>query len=99
MDKRIIYSTDDGGVAIIIPAPGCGLTIEQIAAKDVPFGVAYKVIDVADVPNDRTFRAAFEAVIDMPDGVGADYGTGSINDVIAWDKDGKPITKVREVRA
>jgi hypothetical protein len=32
MKKRIIYPTDDG-VAIIIPAPECGLTIEEIAAK------------------------------------------------------------------
>jgi hypothetical protein len=33
MDKRIIYPTDDGGVAVIVPAPNCGLTIEQIAEK------------------------------------------------------------------
>jgi hypothetical protein len=35
MDKRIIYKNTDGTVAVIIPAD-CGLTIEQIAAKDVP---------------------------------------------------------------
>jgi len=37
MNQRIIYPTDDG-VAIIIPAVECGLTIEEIAAKDVPEG-------------------------------------------------------------
>ena len=58
--KRIIYPTDDGGVAIIIPAAECGLTIEEIAAKDVPAGKAYKIVDVADIPSDRTFRDAWE---------------------------------------
>lgn len=58
--KRIIYPTDDGGVAIIIPAPECGLNIEEIAVKDVPGGKPYKIIDTADVPTDRTFRNAWE---------------------------------------
>ena len=60
MNSRIIYPTDDGGVAIIIPAADCGLTIEQIAAKDVPAGKPYKIVDVADIPTDRTFRDAWE---------------------------------------
>lgn len=60
MNSRIIYPTDDGGVAVITPAPECGLTIEQIAAKDVPVGKPYKIVDVSDIPNDRTFRAAWE---------------------------------------
>ena len=60
MNERIIYPTDDGGVAIIIPASECGLTIEEIAAKDVPAGVAYQIVDVADIPTDRTFRNAWE---------------------------------------
>lgn len=60
MDKRIIYSNDDGSVAIIVPSPDCGLTIEQIAAKDVPAGKAYKIVDVSDIPTDRTFRNAWE---------------------------------------
>ena len=57
--KRIIFPTDDGGVAIIIPAD-CGLSIEEIAAKDVPEGKPFKIIDTADVPTDRTFRNAWE---------------------------------------
>lgn len=60
MDKRIIFPSDEGGVVIIVPAPECGLTIEEIAAKDVPAGKPYKIIDVADVPIDRTFRDAWE---------------------------------------
>ena len=57
---RVIYPTDDGGVAIIIPAAECGLTIEEIAAKDVPKGKPYKIVDVSDIPTDRTFRSAWE---------------------------------------
>lgn len=60
MDKRIIYATHEGGVAVIVPSPNCGLSIEQIAAKDVPAGVAYQIVDAADVPSDRTFRNAWE---------------------------------------
>ena len=59
MDQRIIYPTDDG-VAVIIPAPECELTLEEIAVKDVPQGKPYKIVDVADVPADRTFRNAWE---------------------------------------
>ena len=60
MSQRIIYPTLDGGVAIIIPAPECGLTIEEIAAKDVPPNTPFKIIDTVDVPTDRTFRNAWE---------------------------------------
>jgi hypothetical protein len=59
MNQRIIYPTDDGGVAILIPADN-GLTISEIAAKDVPEGKPYKIVDVADIPTDRTFRNAWE---------------------------------------
>jgi hypothetical protein len=60
MTKRIIYPTDDGGVAVIIPAAECGLSIEAIAAKDVPAGKPFKIVDVSDIPEDRTFRGAWE---------------------------------------
>ena len=60
MNQRIIYPIDDGGVAVIIPAPDCGLSIEEIALKDVPEGKPYKIVDVADIPTDRTFRNAWE---------------------------------------
>ena len=59
MNQRIIYPTDDNGVAVIIPAPECGLTIEQIAAKDVPAGKPFQIIDAADQPSDRLFRNAW----------------------------------------
>jgi hypothetical protein len=60
MNQRIIYPTDNGGVAVIVPAPECGLSIEAIAAKDVPAGKPFKIVDVSDIPEDRTFREAWE---------------------------------------
>lgn len=33
---------------------------EWIAAKDVPAGKPYKIVDVSDIPSDRTFRDAWE---------------------------------------
>jgi hypothetical protein len=107
MNSRIIYPTDDGGVAVIIPAPEARQQVlvseavtevvthdavlnedgietsaaydetvivtpavyrdqtdnefaEWIAAKDVPAGKPFKIIETADVPNDRTFRNAWE---------------------------------------
>lgn len=60
MNSRIIYPTDDGGVAVIVPAAECGLSIEAIAAKDVPAGKPFKIVDVSDIPEDRTFRGAWE---------------------------------------
>jgi hypothetical protein len=59
-NKRIIYPTPEGGVAVIIPAPECGLTIEEIAAKDVPEGKTFQIVNVTDIPEDRTFRNAWE---------------------------------------
>ena len=61
MDKRIIYPNDDGGVSVMTPMPEAleTMTIEQIAAKDVPAGKPYQIVDVADIPTDRTFRGAW----------------------------------------
>lgn len=53
--QRIIYKTPDGGVAVIIPAD----TIEA-CMKDIPEGAEYAIVDVADIPADRTFRNAWE---------------------------------------
>lgn len=62
MTHRIIYPTDEGGVAVIIPTPEAleTMTIEEIAAKDVPAGKEFKIVDVSDIPEDRTFRNAWE---------------------------------------
>ena len=53
--ERIIYPTTDGGIAIVIPAESA-----KLALKDVPEGVPYTIVDVSEIPEDRTFRAAWE---------------------------------------
>lgn len=76
MTQRIIYKTDDGGVAVVIPTQEAleKYTIEEIAQKDVPSGKAYKIVSVDDIPSDRSFRNAWE--IDealLTDGVGSEH--------------------------
>ena len=75
MIQRIIYQTDEGGVAIIIPTPEAieQHGVEAIALKDVPHGKPFKIVDAETIPSDRTFRAAWEvdAAI-LTDGVGAE---------------------------
>ena len=62
--KRIIYKNLDNSVSIIIPSPEAlqSMTIEQIAIKDVPANTPYKIVDVSEIPTDRTFRNAWEYV-------------------------------------
>lgn len=72
--QRIIYPGDNGIVAIIQPMPNCGLTIQEVADKDVPEGKPYKIVDVSEIPTDSTFRNAWEG-----DGEGADLTTVAVN--------------------
>jgi len=60
--QRIIYKTDEGGVAIIVPTPEYleTHTIEELAEKDVPAGAEFKIVNTSDIPSDRTFRDAWE---------------------------------------
>lgn len=74
MNKRIIYEMD-GMVCIIIPTPEAlaSWSVEDIALKDVPHGKPFKIVDVADIPLDRTFRNAWEVDASaLTDGVGAE---------------------------
>lgn len=76
-NRLVIYPNEDGGIAVLNPAPNTGLTIEQIAVKDVPSGKPFKFITTDDLPTDddgnydRSFRAAWEADFSQPDGYGA----------------------------
>ena len=93
-DKVIIYP-HNSGIAAVYPVMDCGLSLEQIALKDVPKGRPYRIIDASEIPTDRTFGfgTAWEADFSSPDGEGADYGAGSENSVVAWNEDGTPIVK------
>ena len=68
---KIIYQNTDGSVAVITPAANCSLTDAQTALKDVPTGLAYKIVDDSVVPSDRTFRNAWAVdATTLTDGVG-----------------------------
>jgi len=73
MNSRIIYKTDEDGVAVIVPTGE--LPLDEVCRKDVPAGKPYKIVDVSEIPEDRTWRDAWyidEA--ELTEGVGADYG-------------------------
>lgn len=75
MAKRIIYQTEDGGVAVVTPTSEAleHFTITEIADKDVPAGLPYKIVDDVSIPTDRTFRDAWEIdVTTLTDGVGSE---------------------------
>jgi len=60
MNKRIIYPNNEGGVSILIPSPNWKGTMEKLAAKDVPDGRPFQIVDASEIPSDRTFRNAWE---------------------------------------
>jgi len=71
--NRIIYKTEEGGVAVIVPTGE--LPLNEVCQKDVPTGKPYKIVDVSEIPEDRTWRSAWEIdEEELTDGVGADYG-------------------------
>ena len=74
MNQRIIYQTDDGGVAVIIPAPEALALygIDAIAQKDVPTGKPYKIVDVSEIPTDVPQEAWVIDEADLTDGIGGE---------------------------
>lgn len=73
--NRIIYKTDEGGIAVIIPTPEAIdlLGIEAIALKDVPAGKPYKIVDASDIPTDRSQRDAWTVdEAELTDGIGGE---------------------------
>tara|TARA_Y100000114_G_scaffold138245_1_gene141094 strand:+ start:541 stop:741 length:201 start_codon:yes stop_codon:yes gene_type:complete len=58
-DTRFIYNNDNGGITIVIPADNCGLTLEQIKAKDCPSDRTIYTVDKSVIPTDRSFRDAW----------------------------------------
>jgi len=69
--KRIIYKQENGTIAIIIPANNETRTIDEIAKKDVPSGLAYKIVEASDISDDKTFRNAWTIDdAELTDGVG-----------------------------
>ena len=73
--NRIIYKNNEGGVSVIIPTQEAldAHGLEAIAIKDVPAGKKFKLIDVADIPSDRSERDAWTVdEADLTDGIGGE---------------------------
>ena len=72
---RIIYKTPENTVSVITPSPNWSGSLEELAQKDVPTGLKYKIVENSVIPTDRSFRNAWEVdEKELTDGVGADYG-------------------------
>ena len=57
-DTRIVYTQEDGTLAIIVPAPNCKDINDLL--KAVPDGAPRQAIMQNDIPEDRYFRDAWE---------------------------------------
>ena len=71
--NRIIYKTDEGGVAVIIPTQEAleQHGIQAIAIKDVPAGKKFKIVDASVIPSDRSQRDAWTVdEAELTDGIG-----------------------------
>lgn len=51
---------DGVGANLILPNPNCGLTIEQIATKDVPDGSPFVILTYNDFPWEDSFSLVFQ---------------------------------------
>ena len=72
---KIIYKTSEGTVSVIIPTSEWSGSMEELAQKDVPTGLKYKIVEDSVIPTDRSFRNAWEVdEAELTDGVGANYG-------------------------
>ena len=56
-NKRIIYPNDEGGVSIVIPSNECP-SVERMI-QDIPEGKPYQILNIEDIPSDRTYRNAW----------------------------------------
>lgn len=74
----IIYKNDDNSVGVLIPTKQAlsFATIEQVAEKDVPYTLAYKIISKVDLPSNLESYHAWEWDSNtIPDGFGGENNT------------------------
>lgn len=70
MSNAIIYLSEQDTISLVMPSLDCGLTIEEIASKDVPAGRPYLIVPESSLPQDHLFFAAWEADFSNPHGYG-----------------------------
>ncbi|MBP2560339.1 hypothetical protein J2857_003108 [Neorhizobium galegae] len=67
-EKAIVYLDHTGARHIVSPSLFCGMTIEEIAAKDVPAGLPFEIVDVSEIvppaPNVEDYKAAIQSMVD-----------------------------------
>ena len=69
---KIIYNRPENTVSVLHPTKEWSGTMEELAQKDVPTGLKYKIVEDSAIPSDRSFRNAWEiAESELTDGVGA----------------------------
>ena len=57
-DKNIVY-TQNNILVVMSLSDKCGLTVEEIQAKDVPDGVTSYIVDHSSLPTDTDFQNAW----------------------------------------
>ena len=68
---KIIFKNEEGGVAVLVASPEWGGTMEELAKRDIPKGLKYKIVANSVIPSDRSFRNAWEVdEAELTDGVG-----------------------------
>ena len=76
MSSRIIYKNLDNSVGVIIPTQEVlkFATVIQVAEKDVPHNLPYWIVEDSVIPENRTFRSAWEIneSLGEPDGFGGE---------------------------
>ena len=69
--KKLVYTREDGGVSIVIPAPKADLEKilgplteaeykAHVTERSIPAGVTAREVDDSELPSDRTFRDAWQ---------------------------------------
>ena len=71
---KIIFKNQDNSIGIITPTSEAlsFATVIQVAEKDVPYNLPYWIVEDSVIPENRTFRSAWEIDESMgePDGFG-----------------------------
>lgn len=68
-----VHPNTEGGVTLVMVAPNCGIPLLEVARKDTPDGVPFRLLPKELMPEDQTFFNAWECDFSNPDG----YGIGS----------------------
>jgi hypothetical protein len=75
-NKIIIYTKENGSLALMHPSIENNISVYEIARRCVPVGIPYKIIELSELPADYTFIDAWEADMSNPHG----HGIGEV----AW---------------